>query len=54
MHLDEGERPVVWAHLMSASVLIMSRSSFSVLAGIANPKCVVYHDMWVRWSCRGG
>ena len=47
VHLDEVSAPVVWAHLMRASVLIMSRSSFSVLAGIANPKCVVYHDMWV-------
>jgi hypothetical protein len=47
VHLDEVSAPVVWAHLMSASVLIMSRSSFSVLAGIVNPGCVVYHDMWV-------
>ena len=47
VHLDEVSAPVVWAHLMSASVLIMSRSSFSVLAGITNPSCVVYHDMWV-------
>jgi len=46
VHLDEVRAPEVWAHLMRADVLVLSRSSFSALAGVVNPGCVVYQDAW--------
>jgi len=33
-----------WSHMSQADVLIMSPSSFSIVAGITNPNCVMYSD----------
>jgi hypothetical protein len=45
---------VQFHHLVMSDVLIMSRSSFSYLAGIYNPKSVYYHPFWhaplPRWN----
>jgi hypothetical protein len=37
---------MVWAHLISADVLIASKSSFSTVPALFNSKCVLYQRFW--------